>query len=294
MFNVSAVVVAYHPVKDNLSSALSLLLAQDVREIYVMDNSESDLLCSDDFCDHRIRVYSMNGNKGIAAAQSLGMHFAFNKGADFILQMDQDSVPDENMLRNLLLCYRKASSLGYTVGIVGAQDYDEKLGRKHKKIKFIPERSRDEKDCYIVSSILSSGSLVSKIAYDSVGGMENRLFIDVVDFEYCWRMKKYGYYTVKSKNAIIYHNLGERRADLLGVFSVGVPTPSRHYYAYRNILCLFSRSYVPIQWKVKAFVKLILKFLFYPVFLDRGSERLKYMIHGVKAAASGKYGKCDI
>ncbi len=45
-----------------------------------------------------IKYYSMQGNKGIAAALNKGVHMAYKDGFDYLLTMDQDSKFNEGIL----------------------------------------------------------------------------------------------------------------------------------------------------------------------------------------------------
>ncbi|MCV5754707.1 glycosyltransferase, partial [Escherichia coli] len=72
-----------------------------------------------------VKIFNFNDNLGIAEAQSIGMKWAFENGADFILQMDQDSIPDPKMVEQLLTCYKKLLKQNVNVGLVGSQDFDK-------------------------------------------------------------------------------------------------------------------------------------------------------------------------
>src|SRR5690606_13232277 len=123
--------------------------------------------------------------------------------------------------------------MGYQVGLVGAQDFDKVTGAvsQPRVSKGQPVASTNY---LIVSEILSSGSLIPKATYEAVGGMDDGLFIDAVDFEYCWRLRSYGYVIFKQPDALLGHRLGDGKQKILGLVSVGLPAPFRHYYAFRN------------------------------------------------------------
>jgi len=60
--------------------------------------------------------------------------------------------------------------------------------------------------------LLSSGSLVPLDVIDKVGGMEEELFIDQVDTEWCLRARSMGYRVFGAFGAILEHRLGEAHA----------------------------------------------------------------------------------
>jgi len=285
MGSVYAVLVAFNPDLDELFSKV-LLLSSVVNKVIVCNNSDFDIA----FPFDGVEVINFRCNIGIAHAQSIGMESSFKKGADFVFQLDQDSVVPIDMVDMLLKSYYQLEDSGYNVGLIGPLDFDKFTGEINK--------ARVNKGVSVfngkysfVDSTLSSGSLIPKKAYDKVGGMFDELFIDVVDHEYCWRLQASGFKVVRVNDARLPHRLGEGRKKLLGLISVGVPAPFRHYYAMRNTVYLFRKRYVPLRWKISSIPKIVFKLVLYPVFLDKGFMRFRYMIKGVWHGATGKLGK---
>ncbi len=285
---IYTVLVAYNSTKENLYPLVNELLKQS-SFLVICNNSKVDLIY-----DHiRIKVLNFSENLGIARAQTLGMSWAYEQGADFVLQMDQDSLPDVDMVKILHTTYLDLIAANYNVGLIGPQDYD----RNTKKI----QRARFNKgisvtgidSVVLVDATLSSGSLIPKTAFHSVGGMLDELFIDAVDFEYCWRLSSNGFVIARSNEAGLAHCLGEGRKSFLGLFDFGIPSPVRHYYAFRNVFYLFGLKYVPTYWKVSSALKIIFKIFFYPVILKNGTERLRYMLLGIKDGLRKKMYRID-
>lgn len=287
MKKIYSILVAYNPEGDELSLAVQRLKTQtDI--VVVCNNSDYDVA----FKDEKVKVFNFRDNLGIAKAQSIGMKWAFENGADFILQMDQDSIPDNKLVLNLLQCYDELSRKCYKVGLVGPQDFDKDTKELNKAR--LKKGKTIEGTMYVsLEHTLSSGSLIPKDVYSVVGGMDDDLFIDAVDSEYCWRIRKSGLLVIKNNNALLAHKLGDGKKKILGFLSVGVPSPIRHYYQVRNILLLFRRDYVPNYWKYSGIVKIIFKLLVYPFTLDRGYERFTYILKGIKDGILGRSGKLN-
>ena len=263
MKKIHSILVAYNPDTEELNQAVEKLKKQtDI--VVVCNNSDYDVK----FEDEQVKVFNFGENLGIAKAQSIGMKWAFENGADFVLQMDQDSVPNDDLVEKLLECYDKLTSKGYKVGLVGPQDYDKDTKELNKarlkKGDFI-----DDTNYVSLEQTLSSGSLVPKYVYEVVGGMDDDLFIDAVDSEYCWRIRENGFLVIKSNDALLAHKLGDGKHKILGFLNVGVPSPIRHYYQIRNTLLLARRDYVPIYWKYSMLVKVVFKLLVYPFTLNK-------------------------
>ena len=119
------------------------------------------------------------------------------------------------------------------------------------------------------------------------------MFIDSVDWEYCWRLKKQGWLTVRDNDVLLGHRVGNGKKKILGKLDARIPSPIRHYYHIRNLFLLFPRGYVPLYWKLSNLSKLVIKLVLYPFIFDDGKIRLKYMLKGVKDGILRKYGRID-
>lgn len=285
MKRVYAVLVAYNPQGNELASAVERLKVQtDI--VIVCNNSDYDV----EFDDEKVKVFNFRDNLGIATAQSIGMKWAFENGADFILQMDQDSIPDELLVDNLFKCYEELTRRGYKIGLIGPQDFDKDT-KELNKARLKKGKYIEDTNYVSLEQTLSSGSLISKKIYELVGGMDDSLFIDAVDSEYCWRIRNNGFLVIKNNDALLAHKLGAGKKKILGFLYVGVPSPIRHYYQVRNTLLLFRRAYVPTYWKYSGLMKIIFKLLVYPFTLERGYERFNYIIKGIRDGILNKSGK---
>lgn len=287
MKKIYSILVAYNPDLEELTHAVERLKKQtDI--VVVCNNSDYDVK----FENEQVKVFNFGENLGIAKAQSIGMKWAFENGADFILQMDQDSIPNDDLVEKLLECYTKLQDKRYRVGLVGPQDYDKDT-KELNKARLKKDTFIDNTNYVSLEQTLSSGSLIPKHVYDVVDGMDDDLFIDSVDNEYCWRIRKNGFLVIKNNDALLAHKLGDGKKKILGFLHVGVPSPIRHYYQVRNTLLLFRRDYVSTYWKYSGLVKILFKLFVYPFTLDKGSERFKYIAKGIKDGILGRSGKIN-
>jgi rhamnosyltransferase len=285
MKRIYAIVVIYNPDVGQLKLSLDIL-KQDVSRVIVCNNSSYEI----DLGDPSFTILNFGENLGIAKAQSIGMKLAFDDGADFILQMDQDSIPEPNMVSKLESAFNRLRDNGIMVGLIGPVDYDRDTMTSNK-----PRINRGkvlaiDSNLIAVDSTLSSGSLIPRDAYELVGGMSDDLFIDAVDFDYCWRLKQKGFTVIRCLNAHLLHRLGEGSKLLFGLVSVRVPSPIRHYYTFRNVIYLIGKKHPPLYWKLSNAVKLVLKYVCYRFLFEDGSVRLKYMKLGIKDGVTGRLG----
>ena len=291
---IYSVLVAYNSTKKELSGVVKVLLKQ-TGFLVICNNSKTDLIYS----HPKIKVLNFGDNLGIAKAQSLGMECAFSSGADFVLQMDQDSLPDQNMVEFLYESYLELVVANYNIGLICPLSYDRDT-KKFNSAKFNKSSSqktkleKDFNDVVFVGLALSSGSLIPRKSFQAIGGMMNELFIDLVDFEYCWRLQANGFLIARNNKARIAHKIGEGRRSIMKIFDIAVPAPIRHYYVFRNVLYLFNRSYVPMNWKLRSILKMTFKILLYPLILNNGTQRFKFMLLGIKDGITKKMCRIDV
>ena len=167
MKKIYSILVAYNPDLEELNQAVERLKKQtDI--VIVCNNSDYDV----EFEGEQVKVFNFGENLGIAKAQSIGMKWAFENGADFILQMDQDSIPHDDLVEKLLECYEELTEKGYKVGLVGSQDYDKDT--KYLSKAKIDRGTTIESECYIkINQVISSGSLIPIETYKIIGGMDD-------------------------------------------------------------------------------------------------------------------------
>jgi rhamnosyltransferase len=284
---VFAILVTYFPDLDELNVCVENLSSQ-CDKVIICNNSDDDIQLA---VNEKVKVFNFGENTGIAFAQSVGMQWAFENGADFIMQMDQDSLLENTTVKTLITTYHCLSEKGYKVGLVGPRHYDKVTTDVDEKR--LPKGNQIEgTTCEVLNHTISSASLIPKKAFEVVGNMEVELFIDLVDWEYCWRMKKFGYLSFRDNSILLGHRVGDGCQKILGnKIDARKPAPIRHYYHTRNVLLMVRRSYVPLSFKCRESIKLCIKFLIYRFIFDDGAIRMHYLWKGFKDGIKNKYGK---
>jgi rhamnosyltransferase len=165
--------------------------------------------------------YTEKKNCGIGYALNYAARWAVNNGYEFLLTMDQDSVASDLMVEKLLNVF----SLKDNVGISAAYPLN----------KFYPKNPPDN-EIHNIDRVITSGNLIDLRVYHSVGPFLDDLFIDYVDFEYCFRLRKMNYKIMINNAAIFYHSVGVlKKWNIFGYkfYSTNHP-PLRLYYRTRN------------------------------------------------------------
>ncbi|MEA1674359.1 hypothetical protein [Nitrospirillum sp. BR 11163] len=238
---VAALVVAYRP-DEGLAACLAA--AAGVADSVHLFQQERGRDAGDDARVDRAAaaagatLLADAANIGLAAAQNRLMERALTQGADWLLFLDQDSVPRPG-LRDAyaaalaaapadtgLLAARNLEPNG--VGAGGAPDSPWVVsadGRRWTVARRI--------DGPLLPDLLlapASGSLVSARAARSCGPLRDDFFIDWVDVEYALRLRRAGFRLVAVRDALVDHRLGA----VTHVQAGGRPLAVTHHGARRR------------------------------------------------------------
>ncbi len=255
--DIAIVIVHYHPKPDDVAHTQLLL------DTY-----------------HGIAVDNTTENRGIALAQNMGIKYVMDTWPEtrYIVFLDQDTRTDINYPEQIADIYQKLQHK-YRMGMLGPTLYEISSGEEYSSYfhkyetidDFMPRRE-----------IISSGSCIAVDVLKDVGYNDAELFIDYVDFEWCWRANAKGYVCGSTRKLSINHQVGRRQVHI-GNYRIILSAPFRYYYSYRNYLWLMRRSYVPLQWKLTNGVKRIVRFIYVPMIADEGWQCWKYMWEGIMA-----------
>jgi rhamnosyltransferase len=280
--DVYAVVILYNPNVDFLISNLPSMLSQ-VNKVILVDNSTESLQLPPEF---NACVYIPNHeNLGIAKAQNIGIKYAIDEGAEYVILFDQDSEVESSLISNLHHCFVESKET-YKLACVGPRVMDVFSNKKVSPL--VQKEIFSVSGLTICSQIIASGKMISKEAIFAVGYMEEELFIDGVDHEWCWRAVCNGFNVAIDENSIMTHQLGEGRKNFCGI-KYKISAPIRLYYQFRNILNLSRRGYVPAYWKLRNLLGIPVRFFLMSLQPNR-KEYIRYMLKGLFHGVKGQYG----
>lgn len=278
---LSAVVTAFRPDAAFISRFIPLLDRCD--HVFVVDNTPGGFAFGD--LPAGFSVIQDGINRGLGSALNRGILCAKAAGAEYVILFDQDSTPTAQGVGQLLsVCHAAQARLGERCA-VGPTHVDDASGTRSDP------RGRVRSACepYEVTCLSTSGLLFPLRPISAGTLFASDLFLDLVDFEWCWRQRLQGWRFLRAGAIPLLHRLGIEERRWLGL-RFHVPAPYRHYFQFRDTLRLVWRGYVPVYSKLRLSTLLPIKFLIYPFILDRGRERLRWMMLGVLDAIRGVTG----
>jgi rhamnosyltransferase len=304
---ISSITVAFNPDPARLLKQLVALLSQ-VDDLIVVDNGSLPTVASiisnaaaSIPVEHaaRIRTIVSRENIGIASAFNFGLEHARQHGSECVLLLDHDSVPAIDMVSKLSAGYLQvcAGANANMVAAVGPRIVDSRDALEYPFIRlgwFRNEHLRcapdpaEPVDCDL---LISSGSLISIAAFDKIGKFDDALFIDNVDVEWCCRARARGFLLYGVCGARLNHRLGDRRRVVLNQFQLIVHSPLRMYYQTRNRLLLYRRSYIPLQWTLKDFLRMVVRFVATIFFVAPRGQYLRMTILAMRDGFANRGGR---
>ncbi len=295
-----AVIVTYNPDK-SLLEKIFVRIGCQTDQIIVVDNASGcdiGTWIKSAFCG--IKFIKAGENLGLAKAQNMGISWALSKKFSHIVFLDQDSLPEKDMVFHLIDAYESLISKGIKTAATGPLLIDSRTGCKFPFVKF---KILNVEKVYCGKNnnmkypetdfLISSGMMIPAQVFKDVGIMDEDFFIDNIDLDWCFRAKSLGYRLFGVCEANLFHTLGDRVFKLPVGRSVRIyfHGPLRQYYIMRNRILLAKKPYSPVAWRIQDFFRIIFKTL---ILLFTVSPKKGYalmILRGIKDGFFGKSGK---
>lgn len=299
--SICAVVVTFCPEISELVRMLRALIPQ-VDGVVVVDNSTDagatgrlEQIAK----EFNIYIIAPGRNVGVAAGQNAGIARARSQGFTYVLLMDQDSMPNRDMVDRLRQAITCLQGCGARVSAVGPRFVDRRSGESYGALRISGVRIRklkceeDKVSQYDAADLLiSSGCLISVRTLDDVGEMDTSFFVDRVDTEWFLRARAEGYRAYFVCDAVMEHQFGESFTRVWAGRWRGISHrgPTRHYYIFRNSVLLYKRRYTPRAWMLADMTRLVVLFFFYAIVGRPRIHHVSMMLRGVWHGLRGKTG----
>jgi rhamnosyltransferase len=292
---VCAVFVCFYPDLALFRSAVQALSSQVGKIVVVNNGADAEVehwLNSNDLIN-----LNYGKNVGVATAHNKGIEWALEHDFKFVLLMDQDSVASSDMVVTMLASAVRLEQAGAKYAAIGPRIVSMNTGETLPLIQLGLVKNTLQYDDSMNSAmevdiLISSGSLIPLRVIDDIGGMNEGLFIDNVDLEWCFRASYKGYKLYLDPRAVLKHNLGDSTKNvwLFGNMPFVLHKPIRLYYMMRNRIILYSLVHTPRVWIVQDIFRVIAKFLIFSLLMSPRRKNAVMMLKGIKDGISGKQG----
>lgn len=290
--NICATIILYRPSDEIFSNIDSYIT--EVNKIIVIDNSE---VINQVIHDKLLVLYSphieiiyKNKNLGIATALNIACDRAIELNYDWILTMDQDSRFIN--FGDYIKCLSKHYDNQY-LAILAANTQWNAI-----------EHLKEKTTCNFEEKFLAitSANFLNLKLFNKIGRFEDKLFIDMVDHDYCIKANFFGYKIYYLEDIMVEHSLGNlflRKNFLTRKFRKKIEhNAQRNYYITRNYLYTWKKysSVFPKEFNLFKtmnilFIHEITKILLYE---DHKLKKIYAKFLGLLHFLIGKYGKYDL
>lgn len=210
-------------------------------DIIVVDNGSSD--DSADFLEKKypsVKIIRNKENLGFTGGNNVGIKMALERGAEYILLLNNDTAVTQNLITGCLEPFLTQKE----VGIVGPKVvyynnpaqvwcagcyYNRFLGRG-VMYGTLSKKRNFEKEA-IVDWISFCVVMIKREVFENIGLLDNDFFSSYEDLDFCLRAKKAGYLSIYSPRTIVKHKIAQDWG--------GLDNPLYIYYQVRNaLLCM--------------------------------------------------------
>lgn len=222
-------VVLYHPTAEQLETIV--LYASVFDKVYVFDNTEyADAAVAARLAEiPGVILLSSGENKGLPVAYNAFAHAAIADGYQWLATYDQDSRPTRESLiamQEFILAEDATDVAAY-----GPRYYEpEGMTAEERAIEAATVRPPLES----VDWVISSGMFINLAIYAQTDGFDEKLFIDMVDADYCCTVRALGYRVIINNAIVLEHCIGYYIPH--GKRLVQTHNAIRCYYILRNTL----------------------------------------------------------
>lgn len=276
VYPIYAIIVAFNPNIEDLFNNLNSMYSA-FNGVLLIDNSDNYSVSKEvqlRSCKYDNITYKSLSNNGIGAAQNYAVKFlAENKIYDDILLafFDQDSYIEKSEVLELADHLIQEKEKDENVVMLGAATNSEDglsglTATRH---------------------IISSGSIITLSDFEKVGFFDEDLFIDFIDFAWCWKAELQGYRIMVDHDVLLHH---QTNGKLKKIFGKGIDNPNRLYYVYRNIIISLHRYSPSLFFSLSWYQHLFLKGVFQMIFADNKARRIKMIFNGIMDGIKDKTG----
>tara|TARA_B100000886_G_C20381992_1_gene474319 strand:+ start:386 stop:1222 length:837 start_codon:yes stop_codon:yes gene_type:complete len=229
---VSLISVFFHPSNEDIQSFLNISKIFNYSYCFLnskITNSQKEAIKKNSY------ILGNCKNLGLSKAYNFQFKEVLKYPVDYVFIIDQDSRFEKEKLNSLFKKVNNLRNVQNNIGIYSlCPIIDTKKPKSKKNIEF------SKKDF-----VINSGSLVNIKAWSDIGGYDEKLFIDAIDYDFCKRLKLKGWDILQSNNIYFEHSLGNRKKILWGLFNYS------SYKEFRHSTIMQSRLYLYKKFKAK-------------------------------------------
>lgn len=286
---VDIILVNYNGDKDTIDCVNSLLeIDYNNFEIVIVDNASTTQQELEKLLPSKVVYIKSKENLGFSGGNNLGIEYAVENNADYILLLNNDTVVEKSFLKELVEAAQEHIDAGILTGKILYYDKPNfvwyaggymNLNRARIHHDHIKEKDDFPDNDRTVSFATGCMMMVPQNVVKEVGLLNDSFFMYSEDAEFCSRIQNAGYKIWYISNAKIYHKVSSS--------SGGVGSKLSQYYRARNEL------YLTFHYAKHKFIGCIFCAIRYLKRIAVGQFTVKCTIDGILDFCFGRMGKTD-
>lgn len=268
--NILAGIVVYKPDLNRLKENINAIIGQ-VNSVLLFANGSDSYLQIRNLQNQfgSVEIIQSKKNQGIAFGLKSIMEYAVRNSYDWVYTIDQDSVSQPGLIDE----YKKYINLP-KVGILTCNIVDRNFKQDNGFSN--GEKYREVEKC------ITAGSFMNVAAYSQSDGYDSKMFIDGVDWDVCYSLRRNGYKIYKVNYNGVLQEVGHgKNVNLLWKKYITYgESPLRNYYGARNDIYL-AKKYPEYISKGKTFVREIRAEVLILLYEDQKWQKVKNRWKGI-------------
>jgi len=283
----AAIIVTYNPTPE-FSENLKVISAQ-FEKVCIVDNFSTNINWVNELAKTHSNVFILtnSSNLGLGKALNQGMRYLIDQGYSWVATFDQDSLPSTTFLEDLRSVIDKSPSPAQ-IGILAPSIFERSLSRT-----LVSSGEKLAQFLVSVPTVITSGSLTNTKAFELVGGFEESFFIDYIDHNFSFRLRKQGFLVAECPGVRLEHRLGESRSHqvLFKQFYSTHHSPLRRYYITRNRVQFYKEFFmIDPAWVLVDFIYMLKELIKIILAESHKSDKLMSVIKGFYDGLIGRTG----
>jgi len=230
-----------------LESALQIVYSN--YKIVLIDNGSTDnsfeLIMKKYAANGKISLLRNNKNLGYTGGNNLGIKYALDNGADYVLVLNNDTVVDKNLIDELSKPFKMQENLAVTTPKIyfyskrdvlwsagGEFDSKELIVTMNGFNQYDSDKYNYEQDCTFTTG---AAMFIKASVLEKVGAFDEALFHSGEDLDLSLRITQSGYGMKYVPSAVLWHKVMASSGKGEEMSPLGA------YYEYRNKLIVLSR-----------------------------------------------------
>jgi len=228
---------------DCLASLVQMTYPADRLLLIVVDNGSADGTAQAIRERYPQAVVLENGeNLGFAEGNNVGIRYAMEHGAEYVMLLNNDTVVDSGMLTHLIEVGETHPDTGIVTPKIYYYDEPERIwcagasidwpngGSRRLQAEEID--SKQELEPYFVDFASGCAICLKRAVIEKIGVLDARFFIYYEETDWCVRASNAGWSTLYVPTAHLWHKVSA---------AMGTTSPATDYYMNRNVLLFLAK-----------------------------------------------------